>query len=64
MALDQKLGTLIRMHKEAFRELGACREPSLYDGMRTVWSVERQFKGLSLPQDQCNAESPVPEHRS
>jgi transposase len=37
-ALDQKLGTLLRMHEQAFRELGVPQE-ILYDRMKTVWIV-------------------------
>lgn len=36
-ALEQKLGTLLRMHEEAFRQLGGVPEEILYDRMRTVW---------------------------
>jgi transposase len=36
-AVDQKLGTLLRMHEEAFRQLGGVPEEILYDRMRTVW---------------------------
>ncbi len=36
-ALDQKLGTLLRMHEEAFREIGGVPEEILYDRMKTVW---------------------------
>lgn len=36
-ALDQKLGTLLRMHEAAFREWGAVPEEILYDRMKTVW---------------------------
>jgi transposase len=36
-ALNQKLGTLLRMHEEAFRELGGVPEEILYDRMKTVW---------------------------
>jgi transposase len=36
-AVDQKLGTLLRMHEEAFRQLGGVREEILYDRMKTVW---------------------------
>jgi hypothetical protein len=36
-ALDQKLGTLLKMHEEAFRQLGGVPEEILYDRMRTVW---------------------------
>lgn len=36
-ALDQKLGTLLRMHEAAFRELGGVPEEILYDRMKTVW---------------------------
>jgi transposase len=36
-ALDQKLGTLLRMHEEAFRQLGGIPDEILYDRMRTVW---------------------------
>jgi transposase len=36
-AVDQKLGTLLRMHEEAFRQLGGVPKEILYDRMRTVW---------------------------
>ena len=36
-ALDQTLGTLLRMHEEAFRQLGGVPEEILYDRMKTVW---------------------------
>ena len=36
-ALDQKLGTLLRMHEEAFRQLGGVPAEILYDRIRTVW---------------------------
>ncbi|HWP83913.1 MAG TPA: DDE-type integrase/transposase/recombinase, partial [Terriglobia bacterium] len=36
-ALDQKLGTLLRMPEEAFRQLGGVPAEILYDRMRTVW---------------------------
>ena len=36
-ALDQKLGTLLRMHEGAFQEWGGVPEEILYDRMRTVW---------------------------
>lgn len=36
-AMDQKLGTLLRMHEEAFEQLGGIPEEILYDRMRTVW---------------------------
>jgi transposase len=36
-ALDQKLGTLLRMHEEAFRQLGGIPREILYDRMKTVW---------------------------
>lgn len=35
--LDQRLGTLLRMHEEAFRQLGGVPEEILYDRMKTVW---------------------------
>ena len=37
VAVDQKLGTLLRMHEEAFRQLGGVPKEILYDRMRTVW---------------------------
>src|SRR5579864_8866257 len=37
-ALDQKLGTLLRMHEAAFQEWGAVPEEILYDRMRTIWT--------------------------
>ena len=36
-ALDQTLPTLLRMHEEAFRQLGGVPEQILYDRMKTVW---------------------------
>lgn len=36
-ATDQKLGTVLRMHEEAFRQLGGVPEEILYDRMKTVW---------------------------
>jgi len=36
-ALDQTLGTLLRMHEPAFREWGSIPEEILYDRMKTVW---------------------------
>jgi transposase len=36
-AVDQKLGTLLRLHEEAFRQLGGVPEEILYDRMKTVW---------------------------
>ena len=35
--VNQKLGTLLRMHEEAFRQLGGVPEEILYDRMKTVW---------------------------
>jgi transposase len=35
--LNQKLGTLLRMHEEAFRQLSGVPEEILYDRMKTVW---------------------------
>ena len=35
--VDQKLGTLLRRHEEAFRQLGGVPEEILYDRMKTVW---------------------------
>ena len=43
-ALDQKLGTLLKMHEEAFRQLGGVPEEILYDRMKTVW-VEVDDRG-------------------
>lgn len=37
VALDQQLGTLLRMHEEAFRQMGGVPEEILYDRMKTVW---------------------------
>jgi transposase len=36
-AVDQKIGTLLRMHEEAFRQMGVVPEEILYDRMKTVW---------------------------
>ena len=35
-AIDQKLPTLLRLHEEAFRQLGGVPEEILYDRMKTV----------------------------
>jgi len=43
-ALDQKLGMLLKMHEEAFRQLGGVPEEILYDRMKTVW-VEIDERG-------------------
>lgn len=37
-ATDQKLGTLLRLHEAAFREMGGVPEEILYDRMKTVWT--------------------------
>ena len=37
VALDQKIGSLLRMHEEAFRQMGGVPEEILYDRMKTVW---------------------------
>jgi hypothetical protein len=37
VALDQKIGTLLRMHEEVFRQIGGVPEEILYDRMKTVW---------------------------
>src|SRR5215472_397690 len=37
VGVDQKIGTLLRMHEEAFRQMGGVPEEILYDRMRTVW---------------------------
>jgi transposase len=39
-ALEQRLGTLLRMHEEAFRQLGGVPQEILYDRMRTVWQCD------------------------
>jgi transposase len=36
-ALEQTLGTLLRMHEAAFQEWGGVPEEILYDRMKTVW---------------------------
>lgn len=36
-AVGQRLGTLLRMHEEAFRQLGGVLEEILYDHTKTVW---------------------------
>ena len=36
-AVDQRLGTLLRMHERAFQQLGGVPEEILYDRMKTVW---------------------------
>jgi hypothetical protein len=46
-ALDQKLGTLLRMHEEAFRQLGRVPEEILYDRMKTVW-LETDERGETV----------------
>ena len=37
-AMNQKLGTLLRMHERAFEELGGVPEEILYDRMKTIWT--------------------------
>jgi transposase len=44
-ALDQKLGTLLRIHEEAFRQFGGVPEEILYDRMRTVWEPKPGLLG-------------------
>jgi transposase len=52
-ALDQKLGTLLRMHEEGFRQLGGAQrdvrvpEEILYDRMKTVW-LETDERGETV----------------
>lgn len=46
-ALNQKLGTLLRMHEEAFRQLGGVPEEILYDRMKTVW-LETDERGETV----------------
>lgn len=46
-ALDQKLGTLLRLHEEAFRQLGGVPEEILYDRMKTVW-LETDERGETV----------------
>src|SRR5260370_625723 len=36
-ALDQKLGTLLRLHEAAFQQIGGVPEEILYDRIKTVW---------------------------
>ena len=36
--LNQKLGTLLRMHERAFEQLGGVPDEILYDRMKTIWS--------------------------
>ena len=36
-ALDQKLGTLLRLHETTFQQIGGVPEEILYDRMKTVW---------------------------
>jgi transposase len=43
-ALDQKLGTLLRMHEEAFRQVDGVPREILYDRMKTVW-IETDERG-------------------
>ncbi len=37
VAVDQKIGTLLRLHEEAFQQMGGVPEEILYDRMRMVW---------------------------
>jgi hypothetical protein len=39
-----ELGTLLRMHEEAFRQAGGVPEEILYDRMKTVW-LETDSRG-------------------
>jgi len=36
-AVNQNLGTLLRMHEEAFQQLGGVPQEMLYDRVKTVW---------------------------
>jgi transposase len=46
-ALDQKIGTLLRMHEEGFRQLGGVPQEILYDRMKTVW-LETDERGETV----------------
>lgn len=47
MAVDQKLGTLLRMHEEAFRQLGGVPTEILYDRMERCGRTRaRRLSGL------------------
>ncbi len=35
--LNPKLGTLLRMHEKAFRQLGGAPEEIFYDRMKVIW---------------------------
>jgi transposase len=37
IALDQRLGTFLRLHEEAFQQLGGVPAEILYDRVKTVW---------------------------
>ena len=37
VALDQQLGTFLRLHEEAFHQLGGVPAEILYDRVKTVW---------------------------
>ena len=37
VALDQRLGTFLRLHEEAFHQLGGVPAEILYDRVKTVW---------------------------
>ncbi len=44
-ALDHKLGTLLRMHEEAFPQMNGVPEEILYDRMKTVWiDIDARFE--------------------
>jgi transposase len=45
-ALDQKLGTLLRLHEAAFQQIGGVLEEILYDRMKTV-NLQRKGMGSS-----------------
>ena len=49
-ALDQKLGTPLKMHEEAFRQLDGVPEEILYDRVKTVW-VEVHDRGEKVWND-------------
>ena len=44
VAVDQKIGTLLRMHEEAFRQIGGVPEEILYDRMNGVARKRRAFR--------------------
>jgi transposase len=56
-ALDQKLPTLLRVHEEAFRQLGGIPKEILYDRMKTVLEGTDESRRAELERNNCPMQS-------